>query len=860
MKSVMKLLNFLAISFLVLFSQNLMAEDYSKFEIDRIDIRGVNVFSSQIIENALEISPGDLLERLRVVRTEQNLQLLYNHKGYEEVRIQSRLIRKKTKKNLFETILEFEVTEGNPVRIASFKIISDGLSLSDNRIRKIIGIIPGDLYDLDKLSEQKRTVLEFLASEEFIGAKVDTIRKPAPGIPGEIASQWVEVELHVALGQRVNFGFRGNTAFTWGYLSNLVEEQRLVGLGKDYIGVVRARLQAEYRSAGYARVEITPYTIESPNHFFQKVTYSIQEGPRVKIDSIHFDGNSTFSDELLKQRFYARASSLVQNGIYAEKDVQKAFEMMIESIKEQGYLSAKLITVNAVYLPKASTQIANSALRLMVYIYEGEQTIIQGIEIQGCHALELQHLKNLLRAQEGDPLNLFHFGEGIEIVKKYYRDLGYLSFKILNEGTPTVIQYSQENRIAHIYLQFEEGLQYKVSRIELEGLVLTREQVVLRELLFREGHILTEPKLIETERAIRRLGIFSKVIIRPVDDPAVAGAKIVRITLKESDRGTLAWGPGIRNDLGGRLFGQFSYNNLWGLNHTISLSAAVNRRFNGYNFMEGQAQFLYTWPWFFVPELVFRPSVSLGQTQYINFAAAFLTASAAWERQLFAKPHLMGSMGYTFETINQFRAANGDPDQILKVGTITPRFSLDLRDSSLAPTSGIFVTSWLDLAGTFLGSTPDIGYYRFQFRSDYYISVTGNIGLFLSFRTGYEQSNANQNIPLIKQFTVGGIASLRGYQEQAFYANGALIGSSLSYVNYRTQIDLPFAGPLKFGLFVDAANLLVNNYSLGGLNYGTGFGFHYMTPVGPVNFDWGFKVDPPLGVDPYVIHFSVGII
>jgi outer membrane translocation and assembly module TamA len=61
---------------------------------------------------------------------------------------------------------------------------------------------------------------------------------------------------------------------------------------------------------------------------------------------------------------------------------------------------------------------------------------------------------------------------------------------------------------------------------------------------------------------------------------------------------------------------------------------------------------------------------------------------------------------------------------------------------------------------------------------------------------------------------------------------------------------------------VDAANLLVDNYSFGfgGLLYGVGFGLHYQTPVGPVSFDWGFKANPPPGSDPYVINFSVGVI
>jgi outer membrane protein insertion porin family len=152
-------------------------------------------------------------------------------------------------------------------------------------------------------------------------------------------------------------------------------------------------------------------------------------------------------------------------------------------------------------------------------------------------------------------------------------------------------------------------------------------------------------------------------------------------------------------------------------------------------------------------------------------------------------------------------------------------------------------------------------------RNDYYWPLGKDIVWYFSFRVGYEQtvnlvtsSGTPSIIPLIKEFALGGINSIRGYAEQSINNPNQLVGGSLAYVNYRTQMDMPFSGALKFGLFADAGNLLVNNFSFGGLNYGVGFGFHYQTPVGPINFDWGFPIDPPATADPFVIHFSVGVI
>ncbi len=847
-------------------------------EIDRVDVIGVKIFSSTDIENVLEIGSGDRLERLKVLRTEENLQALYVRHGYEEVSIRSRLVRKKDQKKTSETVLEFSIKEGRPFRIASIKLVQVGQgdvrtqSLWKSRIHELskkFGLFVGDIYDLDKLGEGKRAIQEVLASDQFIGSKVDDYRASV-AVPSALAHElvkngdvagWVSIELRIDLGERVSFGFRGNSVFTYGHLDGLVSEQRLLGLGKDYVGAIRSKLEEEYHSAGYPRVEVAPYTFETGTQIERKVTYFINEGPRVRIDSVDFDGNSVFPTEELRKLFFAKSSQLVQRDIYVEKDIQRSAELLIEAMKEKGYLSARLVTINAVYPAKPKTQQQNSSVKLLVYLYEGDQTLVEGVTVQGASVLSEADIQRILQIHMDEPLNLFALGEGIDAIKKIYRDRGYLGFRLINEGTNSLVQYSQENRVARINLQVDEGPLFRVSHIEVEGLTYTHENIVRRELSIFVGEVLKEKDLILSERKLRKLGIFSSVLIKAMDDPVTPGVKLVRISLKEADRGVLTYGPGFRNDLGVRFYGQLSYSNLWDENHTLSISASVNRRFNTYNFGEGQAQISYVWPWFGVRELNFRPTIDISRTQYYNFNADSLIAAVNWDKAISSSPVVMGYVSYTFEKIFQGGAINMIDEGGFQIATVTPKVSIDLRNSPLAPTSGFFSIAWLDLALPFFGSQETIGYYRAQIRNDYYLPIFQDIVCYFSFRTGFEQAlNSSYFIPLIKEFALGGIASIRGYQEQGINNPYRLVGGSLSYVNYRVQVDLPFSGALKFGVFLDAGNLLVNNFSLGGLTFGTGFGFHYQTPVGPINFDWGFKVSPPAGVDPYIIHVSVGVI
>jgi outer membrane protein insertion porin family len=274
-------------------------------------------------------------------------------------------------------------------------------------------------------------------------------------------------------------------------------------------------------------------------------------------------------------------------------------------------------------------------------------------------------------------------------------------------------------------------------------------------------------------------------------------------------------------------------------------------------------------------ETTFHPVFSFERTQFNLFDASSVSFSAAWERKLWKPLNLSGALMYSIERIQQFNAASAIDNQTLRIGALTPSLFVDFRDNSLAPTSGFFSSASFEWANPSLGSRTDpfpIGYTRFQARMDGYVPLARDVIWYLSFRTGLERNTetapstaslddrCQYQIPIYKQFALGGAGSLRGFSEQELNVQNMAILGTASYVNYRTQIDLPFAGPLRFGPFLDAANLLVDKFSFGMLRYGTGVGFHYQSPVGSVNFDWGFKVNQRPGEDPFRFYFSIGSI
>ncbi|MCM2276747.1 MAG: BamA/TamA family outer membrane protein [Oligoflexia bacterium] len=861
----------------------------SEVRIDEIEILGVTLLPVPTVEAAMELAPGEKLERKKVVRSAESLQALYRLRGYEKVSIRTELARRKG-----QNILVVRVSEGSPSRIANVRIVPDGTLNEEARrnwnemspgLADKIGLLPGDVLDHERLAASKRALQDQLAGRDFVGARAeDPVIETAPAPPGAdpgSAGRWVGIEIHVRLGDRVSFGFRGNTVLPLSRLLALVEEQRLVGFGKDYLGAIRGRIEDEYRSLGFAEARVEPFSFERPSRQERHVTYFIAEGPRLRFAGVDFDGNHAFSSEELRAQFLAKASPLLSHGYFVEKDLQKAAELVVEWMKSKGYLSAKLVTIQSTRSEIPDPFGKGFSVRSTIYLYEADQTRVRALSIRGNAGISTEEIRSILGVQEGAPLNLFAFSEGMETLKVRYRNRGFLEARIENEGGDQVVRYGAENRFADIVLEINEGPRFRAGKISIEGLTFTREEVVRRELQLREGDPIDEQRLAETEMRLRKLGIFSLVAIRLSDDPDRKDVKNLRVAVQEGVPGVVSGGVGFRNDLGVRGFGEVSYGNVGGKNHTLSLDVSGNRRIDeSYRLGEFEAQVVYVWPWFLgLDAVTFRPAIAFTQKQYSAFDVRTRSFSATWEKRLFAVPQLTGLLGYSIEGVEQFHAKFFLQDNARQtIGALTPTLRLDLRDNPLAPTSGFFATSSFELGAPWLGSSGEgypLGYTRFQFRADQFISLKRDVQLYLSFRTGIARSTqkpaidpatgaeipASGGIPLIKQFALGGAGSLRGFVEQELNDQTILIRGIASYVNYRAQLDLPFSGALRFGPFLDAANLQHDTYSFGNLRFGAGFGFHYLTPVGPVNLDLGFKLDrQPQDKVGSAIYFSIGVI
>jgi len=126
---------------------------------------------------------------------------------------------------------------------------------------------------------------------------------------------------------------------------------------------------------------------------------------------------------------------------------------------------------------------------------------------------------------------------------------------------------------------------------------------------------------------------------------------------------------------------------------------------------------------------------------------------------------------------------------------------------------------------------------------------------------------------LFERYYTGGVYSLRGFQPMSIGpkmmipsspagADQEFVYGGNKLLMFNGELEFPIYDPagLKWVFFMDAGNAFAETqeYSLWNLRSDWGLGLRWMSPMGPLRFEWGIPFNRQQGEDPVVFNFTIG--
>ena len=131
------------------------------------------------------------------------------------------------------------------------------------------------------------------------------------------------------------------------------------------------------------------------------------------------------------------------------------------------------------------------------------------------------------------------------------------------------------SHIINLALDFDEGRQFTVHRIEFSGNTKTRDKVIRRELMVNEGEIFNSRWWDLSVLRLNQLGFFDKI---EKDDYSIKqnlkqASVDINLKVKEKGRNSIGFSGGISGLAGNFVGFNYSTNNFLGLGETLSVQA-----------------------------------------------------------------------------------------------------------------------------------------------------------------------------------------------------------------------------------------------------------------------------------------------
>ncbi|MGB1478763.1 MAG: outer membrane protein assembly factor BamA, partial [Marinobacter salsuginis] len=490
------------------------------------------------------------------------------------------------------------------------------------------------------------------------------------------------------------------------------------------------------------------------------IRLDINEGSVAAIHHINLIGNRDFTDEELQDLFELQSTSWWNSITNADKYARERLSGDLESLRsfylDRGYLDFNV----------ESSQVSISPDKQKVFIAiavnEGPQYTISEINLRGELIVGEEELRSLIPVEEGD---VFSRSRMTAISESLAFRLGREGYAFANVNA---VPEPGEDNTAAVTFFVEPGKRAYVRRINFDGNVSTRDDVLRQEMTQMEGGVASSDRIEFSKTKLERLGFFQTVNVDTVPVPGTDDLVDVNYSVEEQPTGSLSASIGFSQDSGVILGANVSENNFFGTGKRVSFGVNVSDSIKSANIS-------YLDPYYTVDGVSRGFSVFARETDYEEEDISSFLLDEYGGRVTF---------GYPTDSITRLNFGAGVTQSNLKEGLFTSQEVSEFIDEEgdsftnfflfgswrrstlnrgVLPTDGYSHSLSLDVAVP--GS--DLTFYKATHKTDFYYPVTDNNRWVFRARSeiGYGDGYGDRSqMPFYEHFYTGGYGSVRGYE------------------------------------------------------------------------------------------------
>ena len=849
--------------------------------IVRVAVLGVPGDDARDLQTALADRFGVEVAAGRVGEMGAFLEDRFQARGYPTVRIDTRTVPDGRGGRLAAT---FTVIPGRQTMVGRATV--DGPPQATAGLLERLGLVPGRPLDREALDTRTEAARDALRA----GGYYEAVLTVSPGAPSADTGA-ADVHVRVDLGDRVDVVFRGDP-LPDDRRRALVPIERLRSIEEEVLEDASRNIEQSFRLEGY-RSAVAPAARTRADGRL-RVTFTVTRGPLHVLRHVATSGVVALRPADLEPLLKLRDGEP-----FVDARVATVAAALAEYYRGRGSSPARVTPVVTVPDGADGTRVP---VDVTVQIAEGPRAVVRDVRLDGVSAIPPSDLTAGLGLAAGKPYYRPQLVLDRDAIERRYRNAGFQRATVTPSVVPgagdevTVVfavREGPQTRVDHVLVTGAERTSPELIRREMTlqpgaplgyDALLDSQQRLSALGLFRRVRI--------TEVPHAGAGTARDVLVDVEEAPATGvtygGGLEIGPFARTTDQGTATDRFGIAP----RGFFQVTRRNLFGKNRSISLFTSVSLRptdpgidadpsaEGGYGLNQYRVVGTFREP---------RALGTAGDAQLSAFVERGIRSSFNFDRQgvrveyarRFAnRLTMLGRYTYDFTTLFDTKIAVQDR---LLIDRLFPQVHLaslfgsvlrDSRDDVLDPQRGTVLGTDLELALRALSS--EVGYVKSFGQAFVYRRLPGGrpfvaaAGLRLGVARGFERRvprldaegqpaldasgtpivDVVADLPASERFFAGGDSTVRGFALDRLGSDATLNsdgfptgGNALVVMNL--ELRTPHVKGVGFVGFVDAGNVFLRarEVSLGDLRASAGVGIRYRSPLGPLRFDVGFKLD-----------------